>query len=47
MGYPHCKNITDLPEDAANDWVDPTNIIEEPKIKRPIKKILKARKNKK
>ena len=47
MGYPDCKNITDLPENAANDWVDPTNIIEEPKIKRPIKKILKARKNKK
>jgi len=46
MGYPNCKHIEDVPEDAANDWIDPVKI-QPPKRKRTAKKVLSASRKKK
>jgi len=46
MGYPNCKHVEDLPEDAINDWVDPVKI-RPPKRKKATKKILSASRKKK
>jgi len=39
MGYPNCKNVEDVPDDAEINWVDPAKI--NPKHNKQAKKILK------
>jgi len=46
MGYPNCKHVEDVPEDALNDWIDPVKI-RPPKRKGAAKKVLTASRKKK
>ncbi len=40
MGYPNCKHVEDLPEDAEINWLDPKKVTP-PTYSKKVEKVLK------